>query len=194
MNLKKKNLFIGTTALALLLTTYVGVSNVSAGIFEKPTSWVESGDNNVNSNSDTDVPEKSQAFHLNALEEIGFEKEVAVSKNRIQSNQEEKSLENLDVIVDQNNDKWLYCSYIQSKLVEDEIEAKYSKSASTSFIDIQEEVMEKHRKSGDTVPMLLLKEDLNAGKIVFTRDKGNGEVVTIDVAMNENSENWSIQE
>ncbi|MFC4767874.1 hypothetical protein [Effusibacillus consociatus] len=171
---------IGTT---LISATFASGSNYELFNHNEPKSWEEAdktfGKYKGESQKDAEIGKETKSFHVKALKAVGIDVN-------------ESKLNNLATLTDKSGTNWTYTSYIQSSLIEDQIRAKYSLKAATSFIKVQEEAMNLFRQSGDTVPVILINPDLTKGQIVFARNEGNGDVVTVNISFDKNIDNWSI--
>jgi|GEM_PF-2741010 len=125
-------------------------------------------------------------------------KNKKVKAHHIQNLQSEKiktnldSLRNLDVVTDDKGNSWIYCSFLESGLLIDQVREKYSKEAALSFNDVQERLMDDLSKKGDTMPGILINEDLDEAKFIFTREGGKGETIKKELTFDEESQTWSL--
>ncbi|MGF9905912.1 hypothetical protein [Brevibacillus porteri] len=83
----------------------------------------------------------------------------------------------LDTIVDDEGKEWIYVSYLHSNLIEEQLKEKYSREVSTSFIDVQEQILDPIIQEGETIPVLLVNEDLTFGKMAYLQEEGNGDLI-----------------
>lgn len=133
--------------------------------------------NNIYASKDPDkVLEVNKVNHQKTLHALGID----VNKN---------DLKNLGILTDKEGEKWIYNAFTQRRLIVDKIEKKYSEEVKTSFIEMQDELMQKYAKKGDTVPVILLDEDLKEGSFSFTRE--NGDIVSFKLKYDEKEEKWN---
>ncbi|MGC5326079.1 hypothetical protein [Brevibacillus sp. SYSU BS000544] len=129
----------------------------------------------------TKVLDINKTNHSKSLEVLGIKADTS-------------KLKNLDTVTDNNGKKWIYNTFTQSNLIEEKMEQKYSKETVSSFIEVQDQIMQALAKKGDTVPVILLNEELTEGTFTFIRDKGKGKVVAVKLKYNEKDSTWNYKE
>ncbi|MFM1653579.1 hypothetical protein ACI7RC_15915 [Brevibacillus sp. B_LB10_24] len=87
---------------------------------------------------------------------------------------EEKDIIDGKVFMDKSGASWTYVSYSKSNLIEEKMMEKYG--SSVSFIETHDGIMTKYAERGDTLPIILMNEDLTEGVFSFMR---GGKVVSI---------------
>lgn len=138
--------------------------------------------NDIYANKDlTRVLDINKTNHSKSLEMLGIKVDTS-------------NLKNLDTVTDNEGKKWIYNTFTQSNLIEEKMEQKYSKETAYSFIEVQDRIMQALAKKGDTVPVILLNEDLTEGTFTFIRDKGKGEVVSVKLKYNDKDSTWNYKE
>ncbi len=106
---------------------------------------------------------------------------------------EPSHLKNLAEVSDKNGKEFIYASFTDSDLLEQKIRDEISKDAASEFIQVQDKIMQKYAKKGDTVPILLLDETLQEGFFSFTRENGTGEQITIHLSFDPQKTKWSFE-
>jgi len=131
--------------------------------------------------------------HLQANEDIdSFEKaNQQKTLHAIGIDVKTKELENLNTITDENGDKWVYTEFTERVPLIQKFEEKYPEDVKSSFIEMQDKIMQKYSQVGDFVPVILLDEELKEGSFTFSRD--NGEVLSFAIKYDERAGRWSYQ-
>ena len=138
--------------------------------------------NDIYANKDlARVLDINKTNHSKSLEVLGIKADTS-------------KLKNLDIVTDNKGKKWVYNTFTQSNLIEEKMEQKYSKETVSSFIEVQDQIMQALAQKGDTVPVILLNEDLSEGTFTFTRDKGKGKVVSVKLKYNDKDGTWNYKE
>lgn len=111
--------------------------------------------------------------------------------NSVNINADQDSLKNLQVFRDEEGKDWTYCSFLESGLLVDKVREKYSKKAALSFNDVQERIMDDMSQKGDTLPVLLVNEELTQARFIFTRDAGKGKTIVKELNYDAVEETWT---
>lgn len=130
--------------------------------------------NNLHASEDIDNFEKVN--HQKTLHSLGIEVKT-------------KELENLNTISDKSGNKWVYNDFTEREPLVGKLKEKYSEEAKTSFLEVQDKIMQQYAEVGDTVPVILLDEDLKDGSFSFSRE--NGEVLTFKLKYDKKNGTWS---
>lgn len=123
-----------------------------------------------------DIDQWEKANHQRTLRAIGIEVSA-------------KELETLNIITDQNGKKWMYSEFTERVPLIEKLEEKYPEDVKSSFLEMEDKIMQKYSKVGDFVPIVLMDEDLKEGSFTFSRD--NGEVLSFALTYQENTGRWS---
>ena len=125
-----------------------------------------------------DIVQLKKSNHQKTLHSLGIEVKT-------------KDLERMTTLTDSNGKKWIYNDFIHSGTFEEEMRDKYIEDVAGAFIEVQDEIMQEHAKVGDTIPVILLDEDLKEGSFSFNRE--NGEVLVFKLKYNENNGTWDYE-
>ncbi|TKI59218.1 hypothetical protein E8L90_29555 [Brevibacillus antibioticus] len=130
------------------------------------------------------LTDSSQKYQSETLDKLGIRS--TNMKN------DSSSFSALDTVVDDEGKEWIYVSYLHSNLIEEQIKEKYSRKVSTSFIEVQEQILDPIIQEGDTLPVLLVNEDLTFGKMAYLQEEGNGDLILATFELDEDNQQWVI--
>ncbi|RAT97401.1 hypothetical protein [Brevibacillus sp. Leaf182] len=133
------------------------------------------------------LTDSSQKYQSETLDKLGIR-----SANSSFMKNDTSSFSAFDTVVDDEGKEWIYVSYLHSNLIEEQLKEKYSREVSTSFIDVQEQILDPIIQEGDTIPVLLVNEDLTFGKMAYLQEEGNGDLILAEFELDEDSKQWVI--
>jgi hypothetical protein len=126
-----------------------------------------------------DIAQYKKSNHQKTLHELGIEAKT-------------KDLERMTTLTDEDGNKWIYNDFINSGKFEEEMKERYTEDVSGAFIEVQDKIMQKYAKEGDSIPVILLDEELKAGSFSFNRE--NGEVLIFKLKYNEKNGTWDYEQ
>ncbi|QQE75478.1 hypothetical protein KDJ56_05780 [Brevibacillus composti] len=150
--------------------TFLGLALLMAGT----TLFIS---NQINATEDPDMLEKAR--HQSTLQTLGIDVEA-------------KSLENLNILIDRNNKKWIYADFTERPSLDEKIGKMYSEEVQSSFIEVQDKIMQKYAQVGDQIPIILLDEELKEGTFSFTRK--SGETLSFKIQLDPVKGKWTYKE
>ncbi|MFI8714823.1 hypothetical protein [Brevibacillus brevis] len=106
-----------------------------------------------------DIEQYEKGNHLVALHSLG-----------IKVNSDE--LAPMQALTDENGKEWIYNKFSKRAPLIEKIIDERSVDVKDAFIEVQDEIMQKYTKKGDTLPVILLDENLNEGYFAFIREDG----------------------
>ncbi|BAH46579.1 hypothetical protein BBR47_56020 [Brevibacillus brevis NBRC 100599] len=106
-----------------------------------------------------DIEQYEKGNHLVALHSLG-----------IKVNSDE--LAPMQAVIDENGKEWIYNKFSKRAPLMDKIIDERSVDVKDAFIEVQDEIMQEYTKKGDTLPVILLDENLNEGYFAFNRQDG----------------------
>lgn len=133
------------------------------------------------------LTDSSQKYQSMTLEKLG----VQLNNNTFKGGSASE-LPVLDTVKDAQGNEWTYVSYLHSNLIEEQLEEKYSKKVATSFIDVQEKILDPIIQVGDTIPVLLFNEDLTLGKMAYLQEEGEGKLILAEFKLDEDNQEWIV--
>ncbi|USG67082.1 hypothetical protein NDK47_07265 [Brevibacillus ruminantium] len=133
--------------------------------------------NQIRATEDPDMMEK--VMHQSTLQTLGI-------------NAEAKSLETLEILTDERDKKWVYANFTEITPFMEKFEKQYSEEIQSSFIEVQDKIMQKYAQIGDQIPIILLDEELKEGTFSFTRK--SGETLTFEIRLDPAKGKWTYQE
>lgn len=164
----KKAVVVGAVLVATIAGSSIAMANNGL-----PQSWDEAtallGKHEQHQNFSIDP--KTAAFHVHTLKNLGVNTNASALKNGM-------------TFTDNNGNSWVYTSYIQEHLISDQIRSDYGVKAANSFIEMEGQILQAQRRKGDTVPAILMNQELTKGVFAFSREEGKGEVVAVHFAYN----------
>lgn len=125
-----------------------------------------------------DIAHLKKSDHQKTLHELGIEAKT-------------KDLEKMTTLTDEDGNKWIYNDFVNSGKFEEEMKERYTEDVSGAFIEVQDKIMQKYAKVGDSIPVILLDEELKAGSFSFNRE--NGEVLIFKLKYNEKNGIWDYE-
>ncbi|MFS0917673.1 hypothetical protein [Brevibacillus sp. 179-C 1.1 NHS] len=78
----------------------------------------------------------------------------------------------MKTVTDKTGKKWLFNEFTNSTPLIEKMDKEFVEDVGGSFIEIQDEIMQKYAKVGDTIPAILLDETLKEGSFSFIREDG----------------------
>ncbi|USG67081.1 hypothetical protein NDK47_07260 [Brevibacillus ruminantium] len=133
--------------------------------------------NQINATEDPDMKEKVR--HQSTLHTLGIDVET-------------KSLKNLNTLTDMNGNHWIYTDFTERTPLDEKIGEIYSEEIQSSFIEVQDKIMQKYAQIGDQIPIILLDEELKEGTFSFTRK--SGETLSFEIRLDPAKGKWTYQE
>lgn len=106
-----------------------------------------------------DIEQYEKGNHLITLHSLGIE-----------VNSDE--LAPMQTLTDENGKEWIYNEFTKRAPLMNKIKNERSVDVKDAFIDVQDEIMQEYTKKGDTIPVILLDEDLIEGYFAFNRQEG----------------------
>ncbi|NRR19427.1 hypothetical protein [Brevibacillus sp. MS2.2] len=106
-----------------------------------------------------DIESYIKGNHMKAIHAMGIEVK-------------DQKLENMATITDENGKKWVFNEFTKSTNLIETMREKYEEDVAGPFISIQDEIMQKYAKPGDSIPTILLDEALKEGYFAFNRQDG----------------------
>ncbi|TKI58392.1 hypothetical protein E8L90_25010 [Brevibacillus antibioticus] len=106
-----------------------------------------------------DIEQYEKGNHLITLRSLGIE-----------VNSDE--LAPMQTLTDGNGKEWIYNNFTKRAPLMEKIIDERSVDVKDAFIEVQDEIMQKYTKKGDTLPVILLDENLNEGYFAFNRQDG----------------------
>ncbi|ATF11234.1 hypothetical protein P4V43_29300 [Brevibacillus fortis] len=98
----------------------------------------------------------------------------------------------MKTLTDENGKEWIYNEFTKRAPLMDKIENERSVDVKDAFIEVQDEIMQKHAKVGDTIPVILLDEELKEGSFSFNRE--DGEALIFKLKYNEKNGKWDYEQ
>ncbi|QDS37196.1 hypothetical protein [Brevibacillus brevis] len=106
-----------------------------------------------------DVERYEKSNHQKTLHALGIEAEP-------------KDVERMNTLTDGNGKKWIYTDFIDRGTIIEKMDSKYTEDVGGAFIQVHDKIMQKYAKVGDTIPVILLDEELKEGYFAFNRQEG----------------------
>ncbi|MGK5509769.1 hypothetical protein [Brevibacillus formosus] len=106
-----------------------------------------------------DIESYIKGNHMKAIHAMGIEVK-------------DQKLENMATITDENGKKWVFNEFTKSTNLIETMREKYEEDVAGPFISVQDEIMQKYAKPGDSIPTILLDETLKEGYFAFIRQDG----------------------
>ncbi|CAI9006530.1 DUF5590 domain-containing protein [Brevibacillus sp. IT-7CA2] len=125
-----------------------------------------------------DIEQYKKGNHLVTLHSLGIE-----------VNSDE--LAPMQALTDENGKEWIYNRFSKRAPLMDKIIDERSVDEKDAFIEIQDEIMQKYTKKGDTLPVILLDENLNEGYFAFNRQ--DGETLSFKIKYDNGSWEYELQ-
>ncbi|MFF2532429.1 hypothetical protein ACFVS2_26540 [Brevibacillus sp. NPDC058079] len=97
----------------------------------------------------------------------------------------------MQTLTDEKGKEWIYTDFTKRSPMMNKIETERSVGAKDAFIEVQDEIMQKHAKVGDTIPVILLDEELKEGSFSFNRE--DGEALIFKLKYNEKNGKWDYE-
>lgn len=125
------------------------------------------------------IAQYKKSNHQKTLHELGIEAKT-------------KDLERMTTLTDEDGNKWIYNDFINSGKFEEKMKERYTEDVSGAFIEVQDKIMQKYAKEGDSIPVILLDEELKEGSFSFNRE--DGEVLIFKLKYNDDKGKWDYEQ
>ncbi|WP_429841827.1 hypothetical protein [Brevibacillus sp. FIR094] len=102
-----------------------------------------------------------------------------------------KDIERMNTLTDENGKEWIYTDFIDRGTLIEKMDNKYTEDIGGAFIQVHDKIMQKYAEVGDTIPVILLDEELKEGSFSFNRE--DGEVLVFKLKYNQNNGTWDYQ-
>ncbi|BAH43922.1 hypothetical protein BBR47_53490 [Brevibacillus brevis NBRC 100599] len=98
----------------------------------------------------------------------------------------------MKTLTDEKGQEWIYNEFTRRAPLMDKIEEERSVKVKDAFIEVQDEIMQQHTKKGDSIPVILLDEELKEGSFSFNRE--DGEVLIFKLKYNDDKGKWDYEQ
>lgn len=126
-----------------------------------------------------DVEQFEQGNQMRTLSSLGIEAKS-------------DDLEPMKTLTDKNGKEWIYTDFTKRTPLMDKIENERSVGAKSAFIEVQDAIMQKYAEIGDSIPVILLDEELKEGSFSFNRE--DGEALIFKLKYNEKKAAWDYEQ
>ncbi|WP_188066803.1 hypothetical protein [Brevibacillus brevis] len=126
-----------------------------------------------------DVEQFEQGNQMRTLSSLGIEAKS-------------DDLEPMKTLTDENGKEWIYTDFTKRTPLMDKIENERSVGAKSAFIEVQDAIMQKYAEIGDSIPVILLDEELKEGSFSFNRE--DGEALIFKLKYNEKKAAWDYEQ